>query len=45
MKKPEGQDQKVYHLNNEYKREILEKQRVEGKLNERIQENCPENLG
>ena len=25
MKKPGGQDQKVHHLNNEYKRERLEK--------------------
>ena len=39
MKKPGGQDQKVYHLNNEYKREILEKNRELRKLNERIQEN------
>lgn len=39
MKIPGGQDQKVYHLNNEYKREILEKNRELRKLNERIQEN------
>ena len=42
MRKPGEQDQKVHHLNNEFKKERLEKNGVEETVNERIQENALE---